>query len=284
MRGNVSYIKWIWNVLCCENKEAYTFKEALIRIRNIWINYALITITFVIVDLIFGKITLDPVKILLNLLALDFSYNNYAWFMITYIVIMLVFPLCHWAFKQVNWLAKIIFILMIKVGITVLNMGISHFINVPEIVYKTFIEPFMFLPAFLIGYICAEYDVFRVIYEKLFKGKLEKLKLTILLIVILIFIYKFEYTILDNITAPIICFLIAYLGNGNLIGKGLRYIGKHSTNMWLIHYPIMILLLNKVVYYPRISVFILVWLIILVLPICYLAEFAYTKIMKISRR
>lgn len=153
-----------------KTKDTYTFKEALIRIRNIWINYALITIMFIIIDLIFGKITIDPVKMLLNLLVLDFSYNNYAWFMITYIVIMLVFPLCHWVFKRVNWFAKIIIILMIKGGITVLNMGISHFIDVPEIVYKTFIEPFMFLPAFLIGYICAEYDVFRVIYENYSKG------------------------------------------------------------------------------------------------------------------
>lgn len=263
-----------------KSKEEYTFKDSLVRVKNIWINYAIITVLFVILDLIFGNIEFDFVRILLNIFLLDFSYNNYAWFMITYVVIIIVFPLCYKFLKKIKWPCQILFIIVIKVAITLLNKVIAHFIVVPEVAYKTFIEPFMFLSIFLIGYICAQYNIFEKAYEKIYKGRMEKTKLIISLIAIFMFMYSFEYTILDNVTAPIICFLIAYLCSDNIVGKLLDYIGKHSTNMWLVHYHIMILLLNCIVYWPKLSILILVWLIIILLPISYFIKYICNKIIR----
>lgn len=267
-----------------KNKEKYTFRDTLIRIRNIWINYAFITIAFIVIDLIFGKIKWNPLKIVLNILALDYSYNAYAWFMITYIIIMLIFPIWLFFVQHFNWIWQIVFIIAVKGGITIINMGLNHIVDVPHIIYETCIEPFMFLPAFLIGYMCAEYSVFEKMYQKIFKGSFEKAKLLVGLLLIFLFIYKFQYTLLDNITAPIICFLISYLCYSSMIGKILSYIGKHSTAMWIIHYPIMILLLNSVVYYPKVSILILLELIIILLPMCYMSEWLNQKILKIIGR
>ena len=58
-------------------KEKYTIKDSFIRIRNIWVNYAMITVMFIIVDLLFEKIDFDFPKIILNLMVLDFSYNKF---------------------------------------------------------------------------------------------------------------------------------------------------------------------------------------------------------------
>nr|WP_302689385.1 hypothetical protein [uncultured Eubacterium sp.] len=68
---------------------SYSIKDSLKRIYNIWIQYAFITIIIIALDSAFGKIQLDIRKIVLNVVALDYSYNKFAWFMITYIVIIL---------------------------------------------------------------------------------------------------------------------------------------------------------------------------------------------------
>ena len=47
------------------------------------------SIIIIALDSAFGKIQLDIRKIVLNVVALDYSYNKFAWFMITYIVIIL---------------------------------------------------------------------------------------------------------------------------------------------------------------------------------------------------
>ena len=263
-----------------EKNKNYTLVDSLKRIKKIWLTYTTITILFLSIDLIFGKIEFDFIKILLNIFLLDFSYNNYAWFMITYVVIMLVFPLCYRFYSKINWLMQIGLVIGIKVAIVLINYVLQSIIDVPEMVYKTFIEPFMFLPAFLIGYICAEYHIFEKIYEKYIEGKLEKIKLLVLFLIIFVFICKFQYTILDNITAPILSFLIAYLCYGNVIGKILAFIGRHSTNMWLMHWYLMIDLLNKIVYFPKISVLILIWLIILMLPMCYVIDYLCKKMLQ----
>lgn len=68
---------------------SYSIKDSLKRIYNIWIQYAFITIIIIALDSAFGKIQLDIRKIVLSVVALDYSYNKFAWFMITYIVIIL---------------------------------------------------------------------------------------------------------------------------------------------------------------------------------------------------
>ncbi len=267
-----------------QKKEKYSLRDSLIRIRNIWVQYALITIVFIVLDLLFGKITWDPLKIVLNILALDYSYNAYAWFMITYIVIMFVFPLWYRFARRYGWVWQILCVCAVKIGITGIYQIISRYVQIPSIPYKVLIEPFMFLPAFLIGYICAEYHIFEIVYEKIFCRKGQKALLSVLLLGIFLFIYQFQLTLLDAVTAPIICFLVSYLFYHTMAGKVLEFIGAHSTGMWLIHYPIMILLLNRVVYFPKISVLILIWLIILLIPMCYVSEFINRNVLKWMRR
>lgn len=66
------------------------------------------------------------------------------------------------------------------------------------------------------------------------------------------------------------------------VAKILQYIGKMSTNMWLIHYPIMVTLANALVYAPRYWLLILVWLVVIMIPICYLIDWV-CKYVKIKR-
>ena len=91
---------------------------------------------------------------------------------------------------------------------------------------------------------------------------------------------QIQATVFDNITAPLLCFTIPYILINGKVAKILQYIGKMSTNMWLIHYPIMVTLANTLVYAPKYWLLILVWLIIIMIPICYLIDWSckYVKI------
>ena len=265
-----------------QQKRSYSIKDSLKRIYNIWIQYAFITIIIIALDSAFGKIQLDIRKIVLNVAALDYSYNKFAWFMITYIVIIFVFPLINKIYSKTNWIVQIGILVGIKCGITVINTVLQSKWLVPEIIYKTFIEPVMFLPVFLIGYVCAEYKVFEralnFIQDKITKKY--KIGLVIILIGTCIFMLQIQATVFDNITAPLLCFTIPYILINGKVAKILQYIGKMSTNMWLIHYPIMVTLANTLVYAPKYWLLILVWLIIIMIPICYLIDWSckYVKI------
>lgn len=265
-----------------QQKRSYSIKDSLKRIYNIWIQYAFITIIIIALDSAFGKIQLDIRKIVLNVAALDYSYNKFAWFMITYIVIIFVFPLINKIYSKTNWIVQIGILVGIKCGITVINTVLQSKCVAPEIIYKMFIEPFMFLPVFLIGYVCAEYKVFEralnFIQDKITKKY--KIGLVIILIGTCIFMLQISATVFDNITAPLLCFTIPYILINGKVAKILQYIGKMSTNMWLIHYPIMVTLANTLVYAPKYWLLILVWLIIIMIPICYLIDWSckYVKI------
>ena len=72
-----------------------------------------------------------------------------------------------------------------------------------------------------------------------------------ILAAVVVFIIFVPNTIFDNITAPIICFTVSYIFYENVIGKVFISLGKHATNMWLIHYPIMVTFIPKIIFFPR---------------------------------
>lgn len=269
-----------YGMFFCQKDKQYSIKDAIKRIYNIWIRYAIITSLIVVLDLMMDKIELDVKTIVLNFFALDYTYNKYAWFVITYIVIVLVFPLINKIFNRTDIITEIVLVVGIKILITVINSFLQKNFAVGEITYKVLIEPFMFLPVFLIGYICAEYGIFEKIL-KLIQNKLTK-NFKIVLVLILVgtfaFMLLFEATIFDNITAPILCFAIPYTLLNSKIAEGLKWLGKMSTNMWLIHYPITITWLNELVYAPKYWLWILIWLIVLMIPFCYFIDWACKKI------
>lgn len=268
-----------------KKKDKFTIKDSLIRIKNIWVQYLLMTAVIIVIDTLFGKIEVSFKKVILNIMALDYSYNLFAWFMITYVVIILVFPFINNIFKKTNIVVECIGIVGIKVAITVINYILQRYVGVNQIIYKVFLEPFTFLPVFLIGYVCAKHFIFENTICALQKVKIINYKLLLCLILFgtVTFMFIETNTLFDNLTGPILCFSFAYILFGTNIGKLIGFIGNHSTNMWLIHYPIMVTLMNKIVYLPKYWFLILIWIIILMLPFCYVSDYVMKAINGIKR-
>lgn len=96
--------------------------------------------------------------------------------------------------------------------------------------------------------------------------------LSMILVAVFVFIIFVPNTIFDNITAPIICFTVSYIFYENVIGKVFISLGKHATNMWLIHYPIMVTFIPKIVYVPRYWILILSWIVIILMLFCKMID------------
>ena len=126
---------------------------------------------------------------------------------------------------------------------------------------------------------CAKHFIFEKIIKELNEKvpKYKKMVLSMILAAVVVFIIFVPNTIFDNITAPIICFTVSYIFYENVIGKVFISLGKHATNMWLIHYPIMVTFIPKIIFFPRYWLFILLWIIIIMLPICYILDWIFIK-------
>lgn len=64
----------------------------------------------------------------------------------------------------------------------------------------------------------------------------------------------------------------------------LQYIGKHSTNIWLIHSFFVFQYLQEFTYMPRVSVLVLIWTIILCLVCSNFIMFVQIKINNIIKK
>lgn len=79
---------------------------------------------------------------------------------------------------------------------------------------------------------------------------------------------------------------IAFIVLFNLIDKPdsldrlLYYLSGHSTNMWLTHMFFYMIYFKSLVFMPKYSVLIFIWLVILCLILSYLIKLIYSNIIK----
>lgn len=121
------------------------------------------------------------------------------------------------------------------------------------------------LPVFLLGCVCARYDL---------TGKLKRrFSNNYLYTVLAVIVFFLSFTVrykqgdpYDHICAPIavICFtIILNNGPGRYISRLLRVIGRESTMIWLIHVFYCDIWCQNIVFLPRYSLLIAAFLLIL---------------------
>ena len=131
--------------------------------------------------------------------------------------------------------------------------------------YKQISLLLVWLPCFLMGYIFAKFNLFYKI-EKWIKEKRIDNILIYLLICMAIFYIRCkneDKMNLDYLFAPIFIIASNNIVKSLSLDKFFAFFGKHSTNMWLMHSFFCYQYFQKLVYYPRIPIIILIWLIIL---------------------
>ncbi len=191
------------------------------------------------------RYVVDLKVILLSFFGLSSRFNGAWWFVTLYIeLLFLVFPLYYYL---INKNIKVFLLLNMLLFLINYNLDIS----IKLLLYQT---------SFAFGMFCAKYNIFSSPFMK----KVDKLNfLGIFIIFCLCIFLRFTLGIIyDFILAPVFIYssvrLIKYIKMDNVFD----YLGKYSFPMWLNHNFFALYFFQGIMYYPKYSPLIVLFVII----------------------
>jgi hypothetical protein len=233
-----------------------------------------------------GIFTFNLKELILNLFGYQTTYCLAAWYVRFYFEVVLTFPIWVIAYNKlciilphkVNKMIPCIFLTIIQWIIAI----IIHNVSFPT---KEFVsEYFSYIPIIMLGYYIAENNLFGKGADKIKKLDKSKLRcvLTGLFILGCCFIGRGAVKnilcfSLDFFYAPIVIFvswqLIKIISN-QWITKGLIFLGRYSLEIWFLHAIFFIgnPIVQKVGYWPKVSILILIWVFILLIPFAMIIQ------------
>lgn len=247
-----------------------SFRSVTIRIFKFLLNYWIILGLFLIYAISIGdKIPIGQ-DLVMNMIGLhtapSYPYVNvaFAWYVAFYICLLLFAPLILFIFKRNNFIFDILVF-------SIISIGISYVCQKPW--HLDFLSPF---PQAIFGAIVAKWNIFEFLYKKF-----ENTSIWIYVIFMFVIMILRQSLILLNIpqmggieslitltTIYILIFIINKL-RSNLLEKALVILGTFSMNIWFLHGIFFTgeCHLQKIIYYPYISIFILIWCFVILLPV-----------------
>lgn len=207
-----------------------------------------------------------------NFLGLSCNYNGEWWFFKPYVILILTFPIIY---KIVNMQKRYIWTDVISIFIInsvcvyiVLYASLSVLkVNLICIfLVETLKLVLTILPGFLLGCLCAKYNVFDIVLHFSDKYKFVGYCIAVCMSVSVFIIRTFYDSNNDYIYAfiLIVSALILLRGRiGKYIYKPLCLLGEESTIIWLCHTFYCYKLCQKIIFYPRYSILIVLWLLII---------------------
>lgn len=238
-----------------------TYQGILSRILKLYQQYWKIFSVFVLIGLLMGVYQFDLINFILNILALKSSYNAEWWFIRLYVVLLLFYPtlikISH------RYPAKWILILSF-----VFNIGgfvftrILSMINLSSILLELLRYFMEYQFYFICGVTIAKNGYFNGMRQKISFNKVTSIISTVIILGIISVSIHISVIgeIAKLILIPTFIFCVSLsLGQNNL----LKWIGKHSTNIWLIHSFYCYYLFQNFTFMPRYSFLIFVWTIVL---------------------
>lgn len=272
-----------------------SFKNSLKRIKNMYFKFWFVFMIFVPVGFLFfnhqERYIWDFKLFLLNLLGLKTTYCGEWWFLGLYIELLLLFPMIMYILRKNVKLS-----IFLHLGLYILcfiililkKLGIDLLESFNSILKTQLMSIMIWQLTFYIGILTGRYKLFDLLNNKLKKIKISQLSISIFILLLTILIrellsYLFmkinigTVTWIDSIISYFFIFSFMNicrfmtLKSKNILG----ILGKNSTNMWLIHGFFVYYFYQKLVFLPKFSILILLWLIILTLPISYLLDKIY---------
>lgn len=269
-----------------ENNEQKYFKNNIIRILKLYINYWIILFLFVnLLGTIMGQGDNYPgyfKKFILTFTGVSPAYNGAWWFFTTYIILVLVSStLNRFIIKYNNILILVLsfvfyvigYIQRIKVVLVFDNEILNWFIRQLAL-FGTSQFPF------IIGVIFGHNKIYSKLYNMINHKKYKNI-LGLLVIILMIVAHGFVETLFVAVFTGIVFICIFNLmDKPKWINKLLSFLGNHSTNMWLTHMFFYMIYFKELVFKPKYSLLIFLWLVILCLISSYIINFIYNPIIK----
>lgn len=272
-------------------KENFTLKDSLQKMMKFLINYWVVFIIFVPIGMIWFKgatsYHLNIIEFMANLFTLSSSYNSEWWFIRLYIELLLLFPLIKRVLKK-----GIVSSVSISLGIYILSIGMELIvIKTPQIsflkdnfFYHDIMDILFWQMTFCTGYITAKFKLFNYVNKQIIIKGLDKNAFYIAIILVIIWIRiefssicesigKGNSTYVDFILAPIFILICTNLIQRIKSKNVFLLLGKNSTNIWLTHTFFCFYYFQRVVFFPKLSILILIWLATLSLAASSLINF-----------
>lgn len=267
------------------NNFNYSYKEEYKiickRIYSLLKIYWSVFIIFIPLGVIMNKINLELPELIKNFFTLSYSYNAEWWFLNTYILLLLLFPLIK---KIISKSSKkqIIIIFGMSYIMSILSGKLLSYNIIP--VYspiRLLMQAVAQQSTFIMGCICCKFKVFDKLYEKLELKDINNIFVNLLIISLIIIIRNLESK-LDIILLPIFIYSSLMIINKFKLNKLFKYLGDHSTNLWLTHSFFCYYYFQRITFMPKYSILIVIWLLGLCLLSSYLIKFIFKLINKIS--
>ncbi len=249
-------------------KGKLTYKEIFERIKKIYINYWVVFIIFIPIGFVFFGKNFNIKEFILNFIGLSSSYNGEWWFFRLYIELLLFAPLLKFIINDnlyrsiINTIALLVlgkFIsLVFKIG-----LDIDYITN--SILYIDIQRLLVWQASFSIGYMCAKFNIYYKVIKKFIEYNMDR-KVVYGFICILVVSIRYiigNSTIIDFILAPVFIFGIVNIIYDGIAKNIFVFLGKHSMNMWLTHSFFCYQYFQLLVFKPKVSIIIFVWLVML---------------------
>jgi len=249
------------------------------RIKNAYIKYWQILVLFLPIGLILGveKITGEPIDWIKNFLAIDTTFNNEAWFLTIWLMILCFFPLLIRWFERKHsgpWSDAIWLLLFNTMVYTVIPSIVEKSQYAESLrgtyYYQKLIVVLGMLPMFMAGSYLAKYDIIGLIRNKISYGYVAKF--IGIIIIAVTFMLRQNWAMrtnwgwdrLDFIYASTFCIGVALIIDGlKYVKKGLAFIGGQATGIWLIHSFFCYYYCQNLIYAPKNPILIFVFLLAL---------------------
>lgn len=266
----------------------YSLKKAT----DLWVNYFVFFVLLLIPAVILKCWDGSAANFLLEAFALKRPTMTFCWYVVFYVICMLLLPLYHLAAKK-HILAAIILGIIVPSAAQAVYQDLFYINNaiVSDILYHFF----TWLPCIVIGYICAEYELFYRCMDFLFKKgiKSKALQYIIYLCAAAIglagryLLPEVHFSIsavtirfsMDMVYTPLFVYGLINLVDlfpWKKIWAPIALLGKHSMGMWFVH----CIFFNSckeytqtILYFPNNPILILLWGLLL----CLAAAFVITK-------
>ena len=209
------------------------------RLRKFIIQFWIILILFSLIGLIVGSkdIPVNLPMFLENLFLYRLSYNGAWWFVLSYIFLILLFPIMKKMIENINPIIVVILSGCIYFGAYFFE--ILHPLSIENSLLEWIYTQLCLLGRtqlpFIIGSLCVKYQIIEKIKDKIKSIKFKNL----ILIMVVLTMFIGHAIVQSMIVAPftgLITLLCFHLWEKpEVIQKIFYFLGKHSTNIWFTH-------------------------------------------------
>ncbi|WP_336077897.1 acyltransferase family protein [Paenibacillus sp. 203] len=234
----------------------HLMQKSFTRLSKIMINYWVVFLLFIPAGLYFfgnsDRFQHNSIMdFLRNFIALSSSYNGEWWFLYDYILLLLIFPVSFQAIQRNAW-------------VTLLISGLVFYNSYSQGNYYSIM--YWQLP-FMIGLFFAKYKLYSWM-NKIYNSIIFNNILFDIIIIVVLFRFRttsqlFEKTMIDMIIAPLFILVSIHLMNKLKLTRPFAYLGKNSMNIWLTHTFFCYYYFQSIVFFPKVSILILLWLTLL---------------------